>query len=145
MVTSNSMLTNPTSSPSVSFLHATRLFTVIPYICEMYCPANVIMMVAVVLAPNRHVAAVWIYDDARLSFVQEFIHSRAMRCPFASDSVKLQGTNTNTNHLYSFTLRTKHKSLDCNITKGNGIIKLLNATYIWGSANIPVCPRIPIV
>ena len=25
-----------------------------PYICEMHCPANVIMMVAVVLAPNRH-------------------------------------------------------------------------------------------
>ena len=27
---------------------------VIPYICEMHCPANVIMMVAVVLAPKRH-------------------------------------------------------------------------------------------
>ena len=54
MVTSNSMLANPTSSPSVSFLLAIRLFTVIPYICEMYCPANVIMVVAVVLAPNRH-------------------------------------------------------------------------------------------
>ena len=54
MVTSNSMLANPTSSPSVSFLLAIRLFTAIPYICEMYCPANVIMVVAVVLAPNRH-------------------------------------------------------------------------------------------
>ena len=54
MVTSNSMLANPTSSPSVSFLFAIHLFTVIPYICEMHCPANVIMMVAVVLAPNRH-------------------------------------------------------------------------------------------
>ena len=54
MVTSNSVLANPTSSPSVSFLLAIRLFTVIPYICEMHCPANVIMMVAVVLAPNRH-------------------------------------------------------------------------------------------
>ena len=54
MVTSNSMLANPTSNPSVSFLLAIRLFTVIPYICEMHCPANVIMMVAVVLAPNRH-------------------------------------------------------------------------------------------
>ena len=49
-----SMLANPTSSPSVSFLLAIRLFTVIPYICEMHCPANVVMMVAVVLAPNRH-------------------------------------------------------------------------------------------
>ena len=48
------MLANPTSSPSVSFLLAIRLFTVIPYICEMHCPVNVIMMVAVVLAPNRH-------------------------------------------------------------------------------------------
>ena len=54
MVTSNSMLANPTSSPSVSFLLAIRLVTVIPYTCEMHCPANVIMMVAVVLAPNRH-------------------------------------------------------------------------------------------
>ena len=54
IVTSNSMLANPTNSPSVSFLLAIRLFTVIPYICEMHCPANVIMMVAVVLAPNRH-------------------------------------------------------------------------------------------
>ena len=54
MVTSNSMLANPTSSPSVSFLLAIRLFTVIPYIYEMHCPANVIMMVAVLLAPNRH-------------------------------------------------------------------------------------------
>ena len=54
MVTSNSMLANPTSSPSVSFLLAIRLFMVIPYICEMHCPANVIMMVAVVLALNRH-------------------------------------------------------------------------------------------
>ena len=54
MVTSNSMLANPTSNPSVSFLLSTRPFTVIPYICEMHCPANVIMMVAVVLAPNRH-------------------------------------------------------------------------------------------
>ena len=42
------------SSPSVSFLLAIRLFTVIPYICEMHCPANVTMMVAVVLTPNRH-------------------------------------------------------------------------------------------
>ena len=54
MVTSNSMLANPTSNPSGSFLLAVRLFTVIPCICEMHCPANVIMMVADVLAPNRH-------------------------------------------------------------------------------------------
>ena len=54
MVTSNSRLANPTSNPSVSFLLAVRLFTVIPYICEMHCPANVIMMVADVLTPNRH-------------------------------------------------------------------------------------------
>ena len=54
MVTSNLMLANPTSNPSGSFLLAVRLFTVIPCICEMHCPANVIMMVADVLAPNRH-------------------------------------------------------------------------------------------
>ena len=54
MVTSNSMLANPTSNPPVSFLLAARLFTMLPYICEMHCPANVIMMVADALAPNRH-------------------------------------------------------------------------------------------
>ena len=54
MLTSNSMLANPASNPSVSFLLTVRLFTVIPYICEMHCPANVTMMVVDVLAPNRH-------------------------------------------------------------------------------------------
>ena len=54
MVTSNSMLANPTSNPSVSFFLAVRLFIVIPHICEMHCPANVIMLVADVLAPDRH-------------------------------------------------------------------------------------------
>ena len=49
MVTSNSMLANPTF---LSYLRS--VFSVIPYICEMDCPANVIMMVADVLAPNRH-------------------------------------------------------------------------------------------
>ena len=54
MVTSNSILANPRRNPSVSFLLAVRLVTVIPDVCEMHSPANVLTMVAHALAPNRH-------------------------------------------------------------------------------------------
>ena len=64
MVTSNSMLANPASNPSGSFLLAVRLFTMIPCICEMHCPANVIMMVADVLAPNRHQCIAYHHRDS---------------------------------------------------------------------------------
>ena len=37
----------------VGFFLTCGFFTVIPYFCEIHCPANVIMMVANVLAPNR--------------------------------------------------------------------------------------------
>ena len=74
MVTSNSMLANPTSNPSVSFLLAIRLFTVISYICEMHGPANVIMIVAVVLAPNRHQCIVNHHRDP--SSISGFTSSR---------------------------------------------------------------------
>ena len=67
MVTSNSMLANPTNNPSVSFLLAVCFFTVMPYICEMHCPANVIMMVEDVLAPKRHQCIANHHRDSSIS------------------------------------------------------------------------------
>ena len=73
IVTSNSMLANPMSSPSVSFLLAVRQFTMIPYICEMHCSCQHHHDGWDVIAPYRHQC---IANHLRYSFsISRFISS----------------------------------------------------------------------